>query len=68
MEKKKIKIVHVIPTLDLGGAERLLLDIVKRADKDFFSLTVICFKRGGIWEDEIVKSGAKLIILNMVGL
>jgi len=64
MEKKKIKIVHVIPTLDLGGAERLLLDIVKRADKDFFSLTVICFKRGGIWEDEIVKSGAKLIILN----
>ncbi|MCX6793020.1 MAG: glycosyltransferase [Candidatus Falkowbacteria bacterium] len=67
MEKKKIKIVHVIPTLDLGGAERLLLDIVNRADKETFSLTVICFKRGGIWEEEIIKSGAKLIVLHKKG-
>jgi len=64
MAKKKIKVVHVIPTLDLGGAERLLLDIVKRADKETFSITVICFKRGGIWESEIINSGAKLIVLN----
>lgn len=60
---KKIHIVHVIPTLDMGGAERLLLDIVKRADKEVFALTVICFVRGGLWAEEIKQAGAELIIL-----
>ncbi len=64
---KKFHIVHIIPTLDMGGAERLLLDIVKRADKEIFSLTVICFVRGGVWAEEIRQAGAELIILEKKG-
>ncbi len=59
---KKIKILHVIPSLDTGGAERLLLDICKTIDSSIFELVVVCFKRGGLWEKEI-SAHAKLIVI-----
>lgn len=59
---KRIKILHIIPTLDMGGAERLLVDIVKGLDKERFEPVVVCFKRGGVWERELAAS-ARLIII-----
>lgn len=64
---RPVKILHIIPTLDPGGAERLLVDIVQRTNKQLFSLTVVCFKRGGLWEEEIKNSGVELIILKKRG-
>jgi glycosyltransferase involved in cell wall biosynthesis len=64
MPKKKIKIVHIIPTLDMGGAERLLVDIVKNLDKDTFSVSVVCLKRFGSWGIELKKQG---IVLSLAG-
>ncbi|MCX6743999.1 MAG: glycosyltransferase [Candidatus Parcubacteria bacterium] len=38
---QKIKIVYIINNFVLGGAERLLLDICRKLDKDKFEITVI---------------------------
>lgn len=63
VREKKIKILHIIPTLDTGGAERLLVDIAKRIHHDSFECVVVCFKRGGIWEKELRAAGVKVIVL-----
>ncbi len=44
---QKIKIVYVINNFVLGGAERLLLDICRRLDKNKFEITVITILGNG---------------------
>ena len=38
MNKKKIKIVHVINDLNPGGAEKMLLNLVEHTDKKKFDI------------------------------
>lgn len=44
---KKIKIVHIIGRLGYGGAERLLLDICRKMDRDRFDVRVVSLQGGG---------------------
>lgn len=44
---EKIKIVHIIGELGIGGAERLLLDLGRKIDKNVFDFRVITLGRGG---------------------
>ncbi len=44
---KKTKIIHIIPTLGLGGAERLIVDLADRLDRERYELEVIALKRLG---------------------
>jgi len=46
----------------MGGAERLLVDIVKNLDRDNFSASVICLKRFGFWGMELKKQGTPLFL------
>ena len=41
---KKIKILYVITSLGLGGAEKLLLDYVKRLNQEKYSFYICCFR------------------------
>jgi glycosyltransferase involved in cell wall biosynthesis len=41
---KKIKILYVITSLGLGGAEKLLLDYVKRLNPKKYSFYICCFR------------------------
>lgn len=50
MEKKRVKIVHLISTLQIGDAEAVLYELIKRLDKNTFSQTVIYFKSGSYVE------------------
>jgi glycosyltransferase involved in cell wall biosynthesis len=49
---KKIKIVYLIDTFYIGGAERLLLDICKNIDKTKFEVYVAAVVCGGSLEQE----------------
>jgi len=60
---KKIKIIYIIPTLDMGGAERLVVDIIKNLNSDKFFVKIICLKRFGAWGLELKNSGVPLILL-----
>jgi len=49
----KIKIVYVIPTLDYGGAERQLLELCGRIDRDVFDPTIILLTdRDRLWAEQ----------------
>ncbi len=58
--KRKIKITYIIPSLDFGGAERLVTEIIKKLDSKRFEASVICLRRTGYWAKELEESGIKI--------
>jgi glycosyltransferase involved in cell wall biosynthesis len=63
-QENKIKIVYVIPTLDPGGAERFLVDLILNLDRNIYEPTLILFKRGGLWLKELEEENISVITLN----
>lgn len=62
--EKKIKILYIIPSLSIGGAERFLLDLIKNLDKDKFSIHLILFQKEGAWIEEIKQLPVEYLVLN----
>ncbi len=56
-----MRILHIIPTLNRGGAERLLVDLARHHDKNNFSISVIVFKGLGDFESELRAAGVEII-------
>ena len=63
MINKKIKISYIIPTLDSGGAERFFVDLIKNLNKEKFEPSLILYKRGGDWLQELEALNLKIIVL-----
>jgi sugar transferase (PEP-CTERM/EpsH1 system associated) len=47
MSEKKIKILHVVDSLGVGGMERVVIDVVNGLDPAVFDQTVCCISRRG---------------------
>jgi len=45
----KRRVLHVIDSLDLGGAQTLLLDLAKHADRNRFEIHVVCMHGRGVF-------------------
>ena len=60
---RKINILHIIATMDVGGAERQLIELVKRLDRNKYNSLVCCLTRRGPLLKEIEKEGIKAMIL-----
>jgi glycosyltransferase involved in cell wall biosynthesis len=60
---KKIKILHIIPTLNAGGAEKTVVELVKFCDPEIFVSEILCLKAGGFWEEELLRSGASVTVI-----
>ncbi|MDO8435379.1 MAG: glycosyltransferase [bacterium] len=52
-----VNIVHIIPTLNRGGAERIVVDLLKHIDRKRFSPSLITLKSSGALRDEIEAAG-----------
>jgi len=50
---KKIKILHILPSLLPGGAEKMAVELAKLCDRDQFEIEVLCLRTGGLWEYEL---------------
>lgn len=59
-EQRKIKVLHILPSLVNGGAERLLIDIVKHTNRERFSPEVLTFKDKGALYEEMLATGIPL--------
>ena len=57
---KKIRILHIIKTLNFGGAEENLLNLIQQFDARRFEVHV-AYSSGGELEDEFKKSGIQLL-------
>ncbi|MHB8903515.1 MAG: glycosyltransferase [Patescibacteria group bacterium] len=63
-QPNKIKIAYIAPTLDPGGAERFLVDLILNLDRHIYEPTLILFKRGGFWLKELEEANIPVIVLN----
>ncbi len=63
MPLEKIKIVYILPTLDKGGAERMVVDLILNLDRSIFEPTLILLKRGGEWLAELAAANIPVIVL-----
>ena len=60
MDKSKINILYVITKLELGGAQKQLLSLICRLDKDRYRLFLFTAKKGQLFEDALSIKGLKI--------
>lgn len=64
---KKIKILYLIDSFSLGGAEKFLLNLCRNLDKEDFEIHVAAVVFGGTLEDEFRSLGIEVKIFNKKG-
>jgi glycosyltransferase involved in cell wall biosynthesis len=64
MKNNKINVLHVLFNLEMGGAENLVVNIVKGLNKNAFATHVCCIRKGGVLETELADSQIPYQILN----
>lgn len=62
------KVLYIIGTLDIGGAERHLVEVVKHIDKSRFTPYVCTLADGGALRSEIENAGIPLYSVDFRGL
>ncbi len=62
----KIRILHLITRLPVGGAERLLLGVLSRLDPQRYESTVCCIQDRGELAGEVEAMGIRLVALNLM--
>ena len=60
---RKIKMIQVTHDLNIGGLQRLVVDISKNLDKSRYQVTVCALREGGVLEQELRESGIEVIKL-----
>jgi glycosyltransferase involved in cell wall biosynthesis len=60
----KLRLLHLITRLPVGGAERLLVDVVRGLDRARFESIVCCIQEKGAVAAELEASGFALFCLN----
>ncbi|NPV76392.1 MAG: glycosyltransferase [Anaerolineae bacterium] len=63
----KIRVAFLIRSLEFGGAERQLVALVTRMDRQRFEPLALCFYPGGEFEQEIKEAGVPLMALGKAG-
>ena len=64
MRRKKIKIAHVVLDLNVGGLETLVVNMIKKVDREHFDSMVICLKTKGALADELIELGFDVHSMN----
>jgi glycosyltransferase involved in cell wall biosynthesis len=60
-----IHIAHVIETVELGGAEKLLLSVARNLNKGEFTMIVVHLSGGGALKGEFEKCGVRVFDLSL---
>lgn len=63
----KIRILQIIPSLDIGGAQKLVVDLVKNINREEFYVAVCVLGRrqNTFLEEELVRKGIPIFFLNI---
>ncbi|MDH5325917.1 MAG: glycosyltransferase family 4 protein [Gammaproteobacteria bacterium] len=65
--KKKIKVLQIIHSLHIGGAEKVVVDIASMADSTEFNVVVCCIKEGGVLAEKLEDMGVSVIVAPKIG-
>lgn len=61
-----INILHVITNLDVGGAENLILAMVKNMDRTRYNASICCISHAGVLAAEFEKMGVRVLSLGLM--
>jgi L-malate glycosyltransferase len=61
---EKIKVLHIVLSLEIGGLEQVVLNLVRNLDRKRFEPAVACLNERGALADELLKLGIKVIQVN----
>jgi glycosyltransferase involved in cell wall biosynthesis len=64
---KKIKIIHIITSLNFGGAEIMMLDLARGFSSEFFEIKVATVVRGGSLEEDFKETGIEVRVFEKKG-
>ncbi len=67
MNTKRIHVVHIIPTLSFGGAERCVVDIINSSNPDKFRFSVIVFSNRTELAEQIIIPGVSVQVVKKTG-
>ncbi|MCX7661079.1 MAG: glycosyltransferase, partial [Candidatus Omnitrophica bacterium] len=62
--KNKIKVIHLVDDLKIGGLERMLATIVTHLDKNRYEVMVGCLIGGGDIAEELIRKNIQVKILS----
>ncbi len=62
---KRIKVLHLVEDLKIGGLERVIESIVTGLDKDRYDAEVWCLAHGGEIAEDLIEKGIIVKILGM---
>ncbi len=57
MAASRVTVVHVVASLDVGGLERVVFDLVKHADRTRFAPRVVCLEDLGALSMAVHRAG-----------
>lgn len=55
------KILFLFDSLECGGAEQALYDLLRLMDKRQFEVAIFVLKAGGVWEEKFRKEGVRIL-------
>lgn len=61
---QQANVLHLISTLEIGGAEVQLVNIVRNLDSEVYNSVVCCIAKGGPLTTELSKRGIKVVVLS----
>lgn len=64
---RKLNVIHLVLSLNIGGLERVVYDLVRHADLTRFNVHVVCLGEKGVWAPEVESFGVPVTALHVVG-
>ncbi len=64
---RRVKLVFLIRSLAIGGAERQLAELAKSLDPNRFDVTVLCFYGGGQFANDLIEANIPVLSLDKKG-
>ncbi|OPY61758.1 MAG: putative glycosyltransferase EpsF [Pelotomaculum sp. PtaU1.Bin065] len=57
---KLFRLMHIVYSLEMGGVEKLVVELAKRFDRDRFDVSVCTLTEGGVLRADLEKAGIKV--------
>jgi glycosyltransferase involved in cell wall biosynthesis len=61
----RVKVLHLVEDLKLGGMEQVIASLALHLDKTHFDVSVFCVSRGGVIADDLIRQGVRVEILGI---
>lgn len=66
MKNIKIKLIQVTHDLDLGGLQRVVVNLCRTINRDKFDISVLCLRNLGCFTDEVLSLGIPVFLIPQI--